>query len=351
MRNIIISVLTLLLTVSGVRCYARKDAPKYCSLPVMVKLMPTEQELSFSDKALLESKINRLVSMDGYGGSDLSYLCLTVAVVPTGGQTIAGTRPVITKELDVYLSLINVLGGERFGSTQISVTGAGQNQNQAMHAALSKLNSEDPSVREFLKDAHRRVLQYYRSAIPSIVGRAQLLASRDEYEKALFLLSTVPDCTPGYDAVGEAVLTIWQAYLDHDCAAKIATARAKWRSNMTADVAEEVAAILATIDSRSACSDEADALLQEISDTVGRTISRNTTLQDEQREYERQLVLNEQEFQHNQIELERNRQELERQRIEAINSLAGEYGRLFLLQALENLENGQQQSVTQPDEQ
>lgn len=294
-----------------------------CPLPVMVKVLEGECDLAGANEELLGNKLEQIVSAEGFGGSDMSHLCLTASVSETGKEVLGGTRPSVATTVDVYLVLTNLLTGEKFGSASVSLSGAGRNEAQAFRRALSQINTNNPGFQTFLRKARGKVFDYYDANMKSIAKQAVVLSNRGEYEKALYLLSSVPPCCPDYEAVGDAMLQVWQTYLDQDCAEKLSKAMAVWHSSQTEEAAKVAAAYLAGIDHKSACKDSAQALLDEISAKIGENIARQIEREDEDREFEKEQV--------------RAAIDLKRAEIDAIRELALAYAQFVLGPAVANL--------------
>ncbi len=305
-----------------------------CRLPVMVKVNEGSCELSGPNVELLTNKLEQVVGSEGFGGSELSHLCLTASVSETDRQVISGSRPLITTRMDVYLVLSNVISGEKFGASSIAVSGAGRNDAQAFRKALAGINTANPDLSKFLTSARRKVFDYYEAHIPAIIQQSNVLANRGEYEKALFMLSTVPPCCKGYDSVGDAMLAVWQTYLDQDCAEKLAKATAVWRASQTDEAALMAASYLAAIDRKSACVEGADALLNEIAGKVGENIARVIAREDEDRAFEKEQV-------RAAIDMQREELAIKRDKVDAIRQLALAYAQFVLGPVVNNLSQPQ----------
>lgn len=306
-----------------------------CELPVMVSVTESDCTLSGANIEMLQNKITQAVTTEGFGGSELSHLCLTVSVSETDKQVTSGTRPVVSQGIEIYLVLTNLLGGEKFGSTSIAVRGAGHNEAQALRKAISGINTSNRDLQRFLARARDKVTAYYAGHIPSIIRQSQVLATRGEYEKALYTLGTVPPCTPGYDDVADAMMAVWQTYIDKDCADKLSKAMAVWHAAQTEEAAMTAAAYLAAIDHRSACAEDARALLAEISGKIGENIARVIAREDEDRAFDK--------------EQKRAEIDLRRQEIDAMRQLALAYAQYVLGPVVDNLTEQPDINVIVPD--
>lgn len=304
-------IFSFILLVFGMFTGELKAEDNSCELPIMVRVSD-KSALATENAEMLKSKLERIVTQAGFGGTELSHLCLEASVTPVDRELLSGTRPLVTTTVEVTLLMYNVMGGEKFGSTTIELKGVGKTENIAVKGALTSFNPSDDRYQKFLERCHSKVMDYYRSNIPSIIRQSEFLSNRGEYEKSLYLLSTVPPCVAGYDEIGERMLAVWQEYLDQDCAEKIAKAKAVWHSSQTEEAAKEAAAYLAAIDRKSGCVEEADKLMDEISSKISENINRLLQQEEDSRAFEKESA--------------RAEIELRKQQIEAIRQLSLAYG-------------------------
>lgn len=321
-------------------------AQETCPLPVMVRVDDSGGALTSENARLLTQKLTQLVSSKGFGSSaELSHLCLTASVSDRGDrEVISGTRPVVTGSFDVYLVLTNMLSGENFGSDNITLKGAGVSEGKMMQTALSRINPSDAALQRFIQNSKVKAFDYYRSHIPSIIKEADALSDRGDYDKALYVLSTVPPCIDGYEAVEDAMRQTFTKYLDVDCHKKLSKANAVWAVSKDEDGAAAAAAYIAAIDHRSSCYEEARELLAKISDKLDEDIRRSLAIEDEQRNLEIELIRGE-------AELRKDKQDKDYQlrsmEIDALRQLSQAYVESVLGPVLRQQE-GQAQGMPAP---
>lgn len=324
MLNRIFTAAVLCMTFAG-----RLAAQDVCPLPIMVEVLDTDGTLTEKNIKLLDAKLRQLVATDGIGSSTpVSHLCLTATVSETGDkQVISGNQPVVTGSYDVTLVLTNLISGENFGSESVTLHGAGKNDQAQKQAAIARLNSTDPALKQFVSQAHDKVFSYYTSHIPSIISQARAYSQRGAYDKALYILSTVPPCVDSYDDVAQAMLDTYQEYLNADCNEKLMAARAVWAVDKSDEGAAAAAAYLAAIDRRSVCYDDALALLKEISDRLDENFRRMLAQEDEARALEQEIARNDIQLEQQQAE---NAFKLRQQEIEAIRQIGLAYAKPML---------------------
>lgn len=296
MKKIIISLAMLLAGhVSG---FAQSE----CVIPMMVLVPEQAEEIPATAQNTLESKLRQMVTQNGMeGGARFSNFCIVANTTESSKEVLSGTRPLVALTVDLELFVGNNYTGEKFASTSFTINGAGRNEAKAYSAAFAGVGSNNAQIQKFLKDAKRKVNDYYETQIPNIITQARGFAIRHEYEEALCLLTSVPSCCSKYSLVEKCMLEIFQEFVDFDCAVKVNKARTIWMASQDKEGAALAGAYLASIDPASSCWDEALALAEQIRARIG----------------------DEWEFAK---ELQRDAVELERARIEAIRAIGVAYG-------------------------
>ena len=310
-------------------------AQETCPLPIMVQVDNADGSLSDANVRLLDSKLKQLVASKGYGSNaELSHLCLQASVSDNGDkQIISGNRKIVSGSYEIYLVLTNLLSGENFGAGNISVKGAGNSESQQMQAALSHVNPSNRDLQILLQNARIKVFDYYRSHIPSIINQALSESQRGNYDKALYILATVPPCVEGQDSVAAVMLRVYQEYLDVDCNKKLTAARAVWGASQNEEGASAAAAYIAAIDRRSSCYPEAQELLAEISSRIDENLRRIIAREDEDRALQQELIRGEADLRRQQVQ---NDYELRQAEIEAIRQIGLAYAQTVIGDKIRN---------------
>lgn len=325
----------ILLAGAALLASAAATAQETCPLPIMVDVDNSDGVLSDANVKLLDSKLKQLVASKGYGSNaELSHLCLQASVSDNGDkQYISGTRPVVSGSYEVYVVLTNLLSGENFGARNISVSGAGHSEGQQLQAAVSRVNPQNKELQIFLQDARIKVFDYYRSHIPSIISQALSETQRGNYDKALYILATVPPCVEGQDSVASVMLRVYQEYLDVDCNKKLAAARSVWKATQNEEGASAAAAYIAAIDRRSSCYAEAQELLAEIGGRIDENLRRIIAREDEDRALEHELIRGEADLRRQQVQNDFENRQAE---IEAIRQIGLAYAQNVIGEKVRN---------------
>lgn len=315
MRTKLLGIGLAIMAFVGALFFSSEVKADSCPIPVMVKVLNPEENLSDQNINLLTNKLRHIVARDGFGSYDASYLCLVATVTENNKEVISGNRPLVVMYSELHLTLANIKSGEQFGSASINLSGTGNNEAQAFQRSFSKINRHNPEINGFLNNARDKVYAYYEKTVPAISKQADLMTQRGEYEEALFLLSCVPPCVGNYEQIEESIIKIWDTYVNRECEEQLARATAIWRSQKTREAALEAAAYIGAIKRESPCASQADALLAEIEAKLDAEYARQLALEDEQRELAKEQI-------HEEMNLKREEINIRKMQIEAIRDIA-----------------------------
>lgn len=249
---------------------ATAKAQEDCVTPLMVLVPEQVDSLAPMAQARLESKLRQIVAKEGLGGgAKFSNFSVVANITEDSKEVISGMRPLVTVVADLELFVGNNYTGEKFASTAIQISGAGRNETKAYIQALGGVSSSNAQIQRFLKDAKRKINQYYAKQVPTIIRQAKTFAVQRNYEEAMCLLTSVPACCNEYADIEQCMLEIFQQYVDYDCAVKVNKARAVWIASQDKEGATLAGAYLASIDPASSCWDDALTLADEIRTRIG----------------------------------------------------------------------------------
>lgn len=241
-----------------------------CIIPMMVLVPEQVDALAPMAQNKLETKMRQMITQNGMeGGAQFSNFCVVANVTEDSKEVLAGSRPLVTVTAELELYVGNNYTGEKFASTSITLNGAGRNESKAYTTAFASINGNNAQLQKFLKDAKRKVNEYYETQVPNILRQARSFSIRNEYEEALCLLTSVPTCCSRYPEVQQCMLEVFQAYVDYDCAVKVNKARAIWNASQDKEGALLAGAHLAAIDPSSSCFEDALALAETIRLRIG----------------------------------------------------------------------------------
>ncbi len=251
-------------------CVFSTKAQNDCVIPVMVLVPQQVDSLAPMAQSKLESRLRQIVTQNGMdGGAQFANFSLVANLTESSKEVIGGLRPMVTLTSELELYVGNNYTGDKFASTAIVLNGAGRNESKAYTTAFNNISSNNPQIQKFLKDAKRKVSEYYETQIPNILSLARSFSIRREYEEALCLLVSVPTCCNKYTEVEHCMVEIYQQYVDYDCAVKVNMARTIWNASQDDEGAAIAGTYLASIDPASSCWDDALALAETIRARIG----------------------------------------------------------------------------------
>ena len=254
----------------AVFCAFPINAQNDCIVPVMVLVPQQVESLAPMAQSKLESRLRQIVTQNGMdGGAKFSNFCIVANLVEGSKEVMSGARPLVTLTSELELFIGNNYTDEKFASTSITLSGAGRNEAKAYTAAFGKINKDNKMLLDFLKEAKRKVMEYYDTQAPNMIRQAKSFAARREYEEALCLLTSVPVCCTHYNEVESCMLDIFQQFVDYDCSMKINKARSIWNASQDKHGASVAGAYLASIDPASSCWEDVIALSNSIRSRIG----------------------------------------------------------------------------------
>ena len=302
MKKIVLTWVLLALSALGIRAQGQ------CEFPLTIVIPDQTVELSPMAQSQLISKIRQAVTLNGMtGGTRYSNFCIVANLVETSKNMTSGLRPLVTVTTGLELSVSNTRTGDSFGSTYINLSGAGQNAKLAYMASVSSLNPQNTALQSFLKATKKKIMSYYDGQTNNIIRQAKTLSSKQDFEQAMYLLSSIPTCINNYDAVEAAILSTFQTFVNQDCTSKINKARQAWNASQDREGAKIAGAYLAAINPGAQCYDDAMELADEIRERIGEEWEWAKDLKDFGKEMARSQV------------------ELEKMRIEAARAIGEAY--------------------------
>ena len=245
-------------------------AQEQCEFPLTIVIPDQTIELSPMAQSQLTGKIRQAVTLNGMaGGARYSNFCIVANLVETSKQVTSGLRPLVTVTTSLELFIANSRTGDKFGSTAVTLSGAGKNDKMAYMASVSSLNPQNTALQSFLKSAKKKIVAYYDGQTANIIRQAKALSTQQDFEQAMYLLTSIPTCVNKYDDVEAAILSTFQTFVDQDCTAKINKARHAWNASQDREGAKVAGAYLAAINPAAQCYDDAMELADEIRQRIG----------------------------------------------------------------------------------
>ena len=248
--------------------YSKSDDSQRISLGVYI---PEQgEEIPEIAKPILSDKIDRVITANSISGSKGNQRFIVVPVVSVLGKEITSTSPALTViSLQTSLYIGDGIEGVKFSTISFSSKGVGQNETKAYIDAIKKINVSNPQIKSFIEDGKKKIIEYYNSRCDFNLERANALSNQNQFDQAIFLLSSVPEITKDcFDKSMQAIVPIFQKAIDLQCSRSLASAKSIWSSGQNIDAANSVADELRNVNPNSACFSEIQKLTDEISKRI-----------------------------------------------------------------------------------
>jgi hypothetical protein len=266
-------------------------------------VMPENIEgLEISQLSKIESKIIQLVSNNGMGakGYNNNFVIYPKFEVWDEKTVESGMQDILVIDCQISFYIKQVDNNLIYGSINKSLRGNGKDKRLALTNAISRLNISDKDLIEFINSTKVKINKYYEENCERILSQATSLASSGELEKAIGILSNVPEEVSCYEKVKQKAVEVYKAYVNKICKQQINEAN----SHIAAQRYNQALSILSDIDPSSSCNADAKSAITKIEAKVS---------EQEKRAYDEKM------------ERYKNSVELEKARINAVKEIAVAY--------------------------
>lgn len=261
MRKVVLSLIALCI---GLVSYAQD-----CDIHLMALSVEQDDRTPASVNEYLFNRLCTAVSSDGVSASG-QYAQFFVAAkgLVLYEQVVPGApaQTALTISLNLYMG--DYFGEKVFTRTSFEIRGVGESRERAYLNAYRSLNKNNARLVSFLAEGKKHILDYYNAEYTNIQKEARRAVQLRDYPKALFLLSSVPVCCKGYEAVSEDLVSTYREYINYNCDRLLMEARTAWATNPDRYGAEQVAEILNQLEPDASCYGEAMALYKEVKDKI-----------------------------------------------------------------------------------
>ncbi|MBE9488475.1 MAG: hypothetical protein IMY73_04750 [Bacteroidetes bacterium] len=264
-------------------------AQKTLNSKQMIGITPivcNELDLPGDANRSLTQKLRQISTKNGFGAISSNFILTANPVVVDKQMTPSAPAQFIV-ELDVSIYVVNV--SEQIIVNEITTTVKGINrlENKAFIAAINRLNARTPAIRNFMEQSRTKIVSYYTTKLPKIISNAKSLAEREEYDKALAILGTVPDCVEGYEAVVDLMSQTYKTKLKIETTALIQEAK----SEITQGNYDDAMDIINNVNPVSPNAKEAYAMLDKINNKIeaekrAATAERLAALEEQKRQFD-----------------------------------------------------------------
>ena len=214
-------------------------------------------------KNLLKNKLNKIITMNGLGGTTNSRFIITPNISVLFQEVLPGPPRKVALSLEVNFYIGDGIEGILFASETMTVKGVGNSDTKAYISALKQIKPKNPIFKDFIANGKTKIMEYYNDKCDFIKKESMVKAERKEYEEALADLLAVPEvCKECYMACQDLTLEVFKMKLENECAENIQKAIVAKTNNQWDESASYLVSILPEV----SCFDSAQKLLSEIED-------------------------------------------------------------------------------------
>lgn len=254
LRNLLLISFIMLLGVS--RPYAQTQIS-------ITPMVPDELGLNENLSNTLKQRLLQMATINGLGASSGEFL-LTANIIPMEKEVIPTAPPQVKVNLEVSVYAIGVAEQIIIDEYSFEVGAMGDNENNAMGKAFRKINPRKPEIKSFMASVREKIEKYYIDRTPVLIAKAQQLADREEYDKALSVLATIPESVGEYLTVTEMMRSVHQQMIDKYALRSIQEAK----NNMILKKYPEALDCLLYVDPMSSHTKEAKEMISQIQNNI-----------------------------------------------------------------------------------
>lgn len=224
-----------------------------------------------ASKDYLLNNLSSAVTADGLAAQNeyMTQFVLMPKINVASKNIITNTQTQVVLNIDISLQVVDGMSGTLYASSIVNVKGVGANETKAYNSAFRSINKKQQQIVVLVKTAKQKILSYYEAEADNIIKKANLLAAKNNYEEAFYLLSMIPSQCSKFDASISAGLSLWEQYKNYSYNTNFAKAEAIWISGQDYNAAINAGEYLSKILPDSECYGKVRQLYNEIKKKVG----------------------------------------------------------------------------------
>lgn len=240
-----------------------------CSIHLMAITAEQDEEIPSDVNNLLIQKLISAITTDGVSASpDYDRFFVSGKITHLHKDVVPGPpmSHVIHSTLTLYIG--DVITKKVYASTSFELRGVGTSESRAFINAFRLLNHNNKKISDFTKQGSQKILAYYNAEYPLLIKQAKQAAATNNYEKALNIVTSIPECCVGYNEAATVTISIYNKYINQIGRVLLSKARAEWGASPDKVGAKNAYEYLILIDPDADCYNEATALSNEIKKVV-----------------------------------------------------------------------------------
>lgn len=247
--------------------------------------------------SVLESKMQQMVTADGYGSAARCDRFVIVAKPTIVTKDVAPTTPPrINQTVEITFVVGDVVEDKTYASCSLTLTGTGINETKAWSTAIAKIKPANAEIKKMLTDAYDKIGAYYSANCNTIITKAETDAGLGIFDVAIASLMDVPDiCTECFAKAQKKVAEIYQRKIDTEGASLLSKAKSEWSTSPDTYGAQKALAYLSQIAPNSASFVAKDSFEHQIVAKLSADEQREW--EENRRRYNEELKLRQKELQ------------------------------------------------------
>lgn len=302
---------------NSVFCYSQNIED--ISRIVLNSYISERNELKSESLKLLKTKLNEIATNYGVGGekSDSRFI-ITANINVLTNDIIAGPPTIFAKNIELTFFIGDAVENKVFSSINMTLKGAGTSETKAFIDALKKINTKNENLKEFIENGKYKIINYYESNCDNLLLKAHSLASKGNYDEAIYELMQTPDvCVECYQKVLKTSNIIYKNKIDSEGLNLLNQAKTIWSTSPNKEGAMEIKSIILKIDKNSSSYQYVNDFTKRIESKINADEKEKLKIQEESENRKYRLAL----------QKEQNIAELNKIRINAYKEIAIEYMR------------------------
>lgn len=224
-----------------------------CAQQISINAQVVDEKIPEEAARNLETKLQNALTTNGYADNGCIERFVLTAHVDIIQKDITPTTPArISEKMDITLMVGDVVENKLYASVTLQVAGIGINENKTFINAFRTIKGDNPKIQQILNEAKAKIIEYYTEQCPVIIQKAQSMVTKQSYDEAIFLLTSVPDvCRECFTRCQQEAGVVYQQKIDAESTILLEKARTVWATNQSAQGASKVADIISQINPRS----------------------------------------------------------------------------------------------------
>ena len=233
-------------------------------------VVPEYNNLPRESRELLESKLSQIVTANGIEDNEEGVrFVLTAKVNVISKDIVAGPPQRISQKLDITLILGDIVKDKVYSRMTIHALGIGASAEKAYIAAFKNIRPDSKDIAQFLTEAKQKILTFYQTSCEDVIADARDLASQNQYEQAILMLSSIPNVSSKcFAESAKQTEVIYEEMVEARGKEYLRKAQDAWAKNPTRQGAAEATRYLSQINHAASCQGEVSKLLSQISEKM-----------------------------------------------------------------------------------